>query len=146
MRIEPAGSWTHDIACVWRRSRLEGLQNGSAAVSRAGAHAGFGIDPDQLDSGGHPERNRRLVGERKLHEISGDRPSRVASLSASAQTARLVVAKIETDHEIGRKADVPKIFCITGGAGLAGDRLAHFAHYRCRAALDHAFHHRGDLI
>src|SRR5258705_10046624 len=115
----PAGSRTHDIACDWRRalwdaplgignaddaviirwrgSRLEGLQNGSAAVSRAGAHAGFGIDPDQLDSRGHPKRNRRLVGERKLHEISGDRPSRVASLSASGPTARPVVGTRDTE-------------------------------------------------
>jgi len=38
--------------------------------------------------------------------------------------ARLVVAEIDADHEIGGEADEPGVLLVVGGAGLAGDRLA----------------------
>ena len=60
--------------------------------------------------------------------------------------ARLVVAEIDADREIGREADEPDILFVVGGAGLAGDRLADLAHHGRGAALHDAFHHRGDLV
>jgi hypothetical protein len=68
---------------------------------------------------------------------------------AGADGPRLVVAKIDADGEIGREADEPHVLGIIGGAGFAGDRLAHFlleADAGGGAALHDAFHHRGDLI
>src|SRR5262249_55251281 len=60
--------------------------------------------------------------------------------------ARLVVAHEHADHEIRRKPDEPDVLLVVGGAGLAGDWLAELFHGRAGAALDHALHHRGDLI
>src|SRR5690349_24408876 len=70
----------------------------------------------------------------------------MAALRGAAKAPRLVIAEIETDHEIRRKADEPDVFLVRGGAGLAGDRLADLAHDRRGAALYHPFHHRGDLV
>src|SRR5207248_5930685 len=166
--VKPAGSGTHDIAGIgrdflWHASilvgnadggviirrhgaRLERFQDGAAALARTGARAALGIDANQPDAGGNLERGRRLVGERELHEIFDDRSGGMASLRRPAQTAGLVVAKIETDDEIRRKADEPDVFSVTGGAGFAGNRLADLAHDRRRAALHHPLRHRGDLI
>src|SRR5882724_12184193 len=66
--------------------------------------------------------------------------------STLAEVARLVVAHIDTDDDVRRKADEPCILFVVGGAGLAGDWLADFLHHRRRAALYDGFHHRGDLI
>src|SRR5438876_1748533 len=90
----------HGIVVGRSSSRLESLEDGCAALAGSGAHAGHGIDPNQLDARWDPERNRRLIGERELHEIPGDRRSGAARLRISAQTAGLVVAHIEADHEI----------------------------------------------
>src|SRR5258708_34052477 len=76
----------------------------------------------------------------------GGRRGDTAALRGPAQSARLVIAKIESDDEIGRKADEPDVFCVTGGAGLAGDRLADLAQDRRRSALHHTLEHRGDLV
>src|SRR6185503_20114680 len=82
----------------------------------------------------------------ELHEILDDRSGGMAALRGPAEAARLAIAKIETDDEIGRKADEPDVLAVAGGAGLAGDRLADLAHDRRRAALHHPLQHRGDLI
>src|SRR4030088_1577317 len=66
--------------------------------------------------------------------------------STLAEVARFVIAHIDTDDDVRRKADEPRILFVVGGAGLAGDRLADFLYHRRRAALYDAFHHRGDLI
>src|SRR6185295_10806384 len=129
-----------------RGARLERFQDGAAALARSGAHAALGIDANQPDTGGNLERGRRLVGKRELHEILDDRRGGMAALRGPAQTAGLVIAKIEPDDEIRRKADEPDVFSVTGGAGLAGDRLADLAHDRRRAALHHPLQHRGDLV
>ncbi len=60
--------------------------------------------------------------------------------------ARLVVAHVDADREVGREGHEPSVLLVIRGAGLAGDRLADLAHGRAGAALDHAFHHRGDLV
>ena len=65
---------------------------------------------------------------------------------ASAEMARLVVADIDADRDVGREADEPDVLLVVGGAGLAGDRLADLAQHGRGAALHDAFHHRGDLV
>src|SRR3954465_12633635 len=70
----------------------------------------------------------------------------MAALRGPAQAARLVIAKIKTDDEVRRKADEPDIFSVTGGAGLAGDRLADPPQDRRPTPLHPPLQHRGDLI
>ena len=100
--VQPAGAGAHDGAVGVRRSpasrsavgignaddrvivrrrgaRLEGFQDGPAAFAGPARMPVLEIDPDQLDAGRHPERNRRLVGERKLQEIAGDRRGEMAA-------------------------------------------------------------------
>src|ERR1700686_1301451 len=161
--IKPAGSGPHDIAGVWRRplgdyaaavrishaddgviirrrrARLEGFQNGPAAVAGSGAHAALGVDADQLDPGGNLERDRRLVGERELEEVARDRGGEMTAGGGVAVTkrTRLVKAEIDADNDVRREADEPGILRFIGGAGLAGDRLADFLDRDRRTALDH---------
>ena len=58
----------------------------------------------------------------------------------------MVVAHENADREVGRIADEPQILGVIGGAGLAGEMLAHLLDRHAGAALDHAFHDRGHLI
>src|SRR5260370_18373358 len=103
------GNADHRVIIRRRGTRLEGFQDGPAAVARTGAHAGLGIDTDQLDSGRYPERNRRLVGERELEEVARDRRRQMTAGGAPAEVAWLVVAHIDADHDFRRKADEPCI-------------------------------------
>src|ERR1700694_3518694 len=63
------GDANYGIIIRRRGARLEGFEDGPAALARAGPHSGLSVDADQLDPGGHPERNCRLVGEREFQEI-----------------------------------------------------------------------------
>src|SRR5438477_9096699 len=104
--VKPAGPRAHDVAAIWRNhqrtpvsigyadnrvivrrrsTRLEGFQNGPASISRPRAHAALGIDADQLDSCGDPERDRRLVRERELEEVAGDRRRQMTTGGPLAQ-------------------------------------------------------------
>src|SRR5258708_1429418 len=126
-------------------SGLEGFQD-DAGGSGPSALAGLGVDADQRDAGGPADRHCRLVGQRRLEEILGDRRREVAAGSVAAEMARLVVAHVNTDYEVGREADEPGILFVVGGAGLAGNRLLDLVQHSRGAALDHTFHDRGDLI
>src|SRR5258708_30100970 len=126
-------------------SGLEGFQY-DARGSGPGALTGLDVDADELDAGRHAERHCRLVGQRRLEEILGDRRREVAAGSVAAEMARLVVAHVNTDYEVGREADEPGILFVGGGAGLAGNRLLDLVQHSRGAALDHTFHDRGDLI
>jgi len=79
--------------------------------------------------GGHAERHCGLVGQRRLEEILGDRRRQVAAGGVAAEMARLVVAHVNTDHEIGREAMNQASFLVIGGAGLAGNRLLDLVQY-----------------
>src|SRR5213080_1432381 len=70
-----------------RGTRLEGFQNGPAALARAGPHAAHLIDPDQLDPGRDLERDSRLVDERKLQEVAGDWRGKMAACRTLAEIA-----------------------------------------------------------
>src|SRR5690348_8378698 len=59
---------------------------------------------------------------------------------------RLIEADKDTRDEIGRKAHEPGIIAVIGRAGLTGERLAGDSDAASSAALDHALHHRDDLI
>ena len=50
--------------------------------------------------------------------------ARCAAGRAAPEMARLVVADVDADREVGREADEPGVLLVVGGAGLAGDRLA----------------------
>ena len=126
-RAAAVGVGDPDHAVIIRRrgAGLEGFREWSA-FARAAPHAGLGVDADQLDAGGHLERNRRLVGERELEEVLDDRRGEMAAGGALAEIARLVVADIDADREVRREADEPGVLFVVGGSGLAGDRLADF--------------------
>src|SRR5258708_12051584 len=64
----------HGIVVGRRSSRLESLEDGCAALAGSGAHAGHGIDPNQLDPRRNPERNPRLVAEPDPPYISAHLP------------------------------------------------------------------------
>src|SRR6202158_6463928 len=85
----PVGIGNPDDAVIIRRrgARLEGFQNGPAAVARASAHTGLGVDADQLDAGRDLERYSRLVGERELQEGAGDRARQMGAGGASGRGA-----------------------------------------------------------
>src|SRR5260221_13531863 len=51
------GDADHRIIIRWRGAWLEGLEDRAARIARPGAHAGLGIDADQLDAGRHAEWN-----------------------------------------------------------------------------------------
>ena len=57
---------------------LERLEDRAGLAGR-GAQAGLRIDADQLDAGRRRKRHARLVGERHLVEILGDRRRQVAA-------------------------------------------------------------------
>src|SRR2546430_10509496 len=101
-----------------RGTWLEGFQD-NALIAGACPHAAPWIDADELDAGRHAERHRRLVRERDLHEIAHDRGRQHAAGRAAAEMARLVIAEINADHEIGREADEPGVLLVAGGAGPA---------------------------
>ena len=104
-------------------------------VARLGALAGRQIDAHQADAGRHAERHIGLVLQRLHHEVAEDRRDDGPARRLVAERARLVVADIEADGEIGREADEPGVVAIVGGAGLAGERLADGRRpRRCRAA------------
>src|SRR5208282_4308191 len=124
---------------------LEGFED-HVGVARGGAHAGFGVDADELDAGRHAERDRRLVGERDFEEIADHRRREVTTGRQPRDVARLVVTHVDATDDVGREADEPDILLFVGGAGLAGDRLADIADYGRGAALHDTLHHRGDLI
>src|ERR1700743_1254215 len=83
-----------------RSARLERFQDDFAAISRTCPQAGLGVHPDQLDPGRDLERGCRLVGERKFHEVSGDRCGGMTRLRVSAPAAWLVVTPTTTDNTI----------------------------------------------
>src|SRR5260370_21078768 len=99
-----------------RGTRFEGFQNRPAALARTGPHAAHLIDADQLDPGRHLERDRRLVDERKLQEVAGDRRRKMAARRTLAEISRLVVAPLDADHDGPRKTDVTSVLFIVGGA------------------------------
>src|SRR5262249_23331166 len=90
----------HCIVVGRRGARLEGFQD-HPLIARSCAHAALGINADELDAGRHAERYSRFVGKRDLHEITHDRGRQHTAGSATAEVARLVVAEIDADHEIG---------------------------------------------
>src|SRR3979490_3019397 len=117
--IKPAGAWTEQTAIVRRLrtavgvgnadhgviirrrgTRLEGFEDGPAAIARTGPHSGRLIDADQLDSGRYLERDRRLVGERKLQEVPGDRRGQMSAGRTLAEIARLVIAHVDADDDV----------------------------------------------
>src|SRR3981081_1774182 len=122
--IKHAGAWTEQTAVVrWlhrtavsignadhgviirrRGTRLEGFEDGPAAIARTGPHSGRLIDADQLDAGRHLERDRWLVGERKLQEGAGARRRQMSAGRTLAEVARLVIAHVDADDDIGREA------------------------------------------
>ena len=87
-----------------------------------------------------------LSGERHLHEVAEDRRRVMRRLRRIAERARLIIAHEYADGEIGRVADEPEILGVVGRAGLASEVLADFLDRLTGAALDDAFHDRGDLI
>src|SRR6185312_14959587 len=78
------------IAIGWRRARLEGLENDTAAA-RPGAQTGLQVDADELEARRHPERHARLVGQRHLQEVAHDRRREMATGRPAGEMARLVI-------------------------------------------------------
>src|SRR6185369_13577738 len=97
---------------------------------------GRGVDADEADAGRDAEGGRRLVLERRRHEIAEDRPGVVGPFLALAEGARLVEADEDAGDEVGREAHEPVVLVVAGGAGLAGKRLADGADGAAGAALD----------
>src|SRR5260370_9426200 len=64
----------------------------------------------------------------------------MASGGVAAEVARLVVAHVDADGEVGREAEEPDVLLVVGGAGLAGDRLGGVGAHPEVAALDAALH------
>ena len=83
--------------------------------------------------------------DRLLHEGLEDRNAESTTESALAQRARLVIAHVAARDDIGGEADEPHVLGIVGGTGLARNRHRQMD-ARARAALDHTFHHRGQVI
>src|SRR6185437_11591413 len=115
----------HGIIVGRRGARFEGLEDSLAGIARTSAHAGLGIDANQLDAGGNTERSGRLVGERDFHEIARDRRSQMPASRGAPEIARLVVTYIDSDDEVRRKSDEPGVLLVVGGAGLARNWLAY---------------------
>src|ERR1700730_18829383 len=90
LQRSPVGIGDADDRVIVRRrgTRLESFQDGPSGVARAGPHAGLGVDTDQLDPSRSLERNRRLVGERELQEIPGNRAREMTTGGGPAEIAR----------------------------------------------------------
>src|SRR5271154_4939527 len=65
---------------------------------------------------------------------------------ALTERARLVIAHVDADRDVGREADEPGILGLVGRAGLARDRFADFLYCGRRARLNNALQHRSDLV
>src|SRR5260370_23598761 len=101
------GNADHRVIIRRRGTRLEGFQDGPAALARTGPHAAHLIDADQLDPGRHLERDSRLVDERKLQKIPGDRRGKMTACRTLAEISRLVVAHIDARDTVPAEADGP---------------------------------------
>src|SRR5262249_20310359 len=115
-------------------------------AARAGAQAAVEVDADELNAGGRRERHTGLVGERGLEEVTDHRRRGMAAGRVAPERARLVVAEIDADREVGCEADEPSVLGLVGGAGLAGDRLADLAQNRRGAAYHDTLHDRDHLV
>src|SRR5262249_62108680 len=71
---------------------------------------------------------------------------RMTPRPAPAKVPRLVVAKIDSDDDVRRIADEPRVLPVVGRAGLACHGLSNLTHDGRCPSLDNAFHHRRDLI
>ena len=135
-----------DDAVIIRRggAGLEGFEN--TPVARAARMPDLASTRISLMPAGTRNGTAGLSASATFRKSLTIGAARWPPVRALAERARLVVADINADHDVGRKADEPDVLFVVGGAGLAGDRLADRAHDGGGAALHDAFHDRGDLV
>src|SRR5262249_10527468 len=65
---------------------------------------------------------------------------------SATKVTRLVVAEVNANDYIRRKADEPRVLLVVGRTGLASYGLSNLSHDGRCPSLNNAFHHRRDLI
>src|SRR5215831_3623382 len=117
----------HRVAIGWRGAGLEGFQDcplGPGPCPRPALQ----IHADELDARRNAERRCRLVGKRDFEKLLHDRGCEMTARRAAAKVTRLVVAEIDSNNDVRRKADEPRVLLIVGRAGLSCDGLSNLTH------------------
>ena len=110
---------------------LEGLEDRRARPAAPAARLS-GLTRTSRDAGRDAERVRRLVLQRRHHEVAEDRRGEWPPVSLRPSVRGLSKPTIDADREIGREAHEPGVVAVVGRAGLAGERLADGLDRACR--------------
>src|SRR5690606_32034636 len=126
-------------------TRLESFHD-HIRIALIGTHTGLAVDSDDRHALRHAEIHFRRSGQSLLHEGLEHRRCETAARIAAAKRCGRIITHEHADYEIGRETNEPGVLLIVGRTGLASHRAVEALQNLRRAALNDAFHHRGDLI
>src|SRR5262249_50450999 len=128
----------------WRGAGLEGFEDCSLGRGPCPRPA-LQIHAYELDARRNAERRRRLVGKCDFEKFLHNRRCEMTARRAATKVTRLVIAEVDSNDDIRRKADEPRVFLIVGCTGLACYGLSNLTHDGRCPTLNHASNHPLDL-